>query len=200
MISQQESRERYIGGSDANMVYMNYDTQSFKNWWSYKITGIKLFELKGMHITLGNIIEDYVLDHIGLDRKYRGVKKMHPELKYVGCNTDGLEEDPIILHEVKKMMPQKAQKIMLGSKLPIAYRRQVGHSIWVTGAEKAKIHMLEIDEEGEYNPWGIDMGSNLYTIEMGQELDIEEHKRRILYLTDCFDNGITPTNEGLELY
>ena len=37
MITETSDRHLYIGGSEANNIYLNYTTKTFLNWWSEKL-------------------------------------------------------------------------------------------------------------------------------------------------------------------
>lgn len=202
MIIDSSDRRRFIGGSDMNYVYGSYGSRSFKDWWGEKVTGVKAYKLGGKYIDTGTLLEASILEELGIDEKYWSIKVIK-EGTISGVNTDAFEydiDDPII-HEVKTAGIEKAGKWMMGYSLPIGYRRQVYHAMWVCGCRRGKIHVLGIKDDEYDNPFAIDMDSRIYSFDLSiDDFDIGEHVMRIGFLTECFNDHIIPTDEQYKIY
>ncbi len=204
MISSNESRAGYIGGSDMGMVYGSYETKTFKDWWLQKKTGLKISQFQNIYTICGNIVEDYILNEVGVDYPSRH-KKVTKLGTIAGVNTDALEEvgvdnKLIILHEAKTMKSEKVDKIIFGYAIPANYRRQVYHGMWCADADKGFIHILPMEENDYENPFAVNT-EMVVTRELSlSDFDTDEHEIRIGYLTYCMEEGVDPSNDGLEFY
>lgn len=184
----------YIGGSDANRIYGSFETSTFRQWWDERLTGIKLNEFNTLDTSVGNIMESRIMDEIGIDPIYRNVFKKK-EGTMAGINTDALT--PCAYEEIKTALPKYVLKWLYGKAISVNYRRQVMHGLYVTGRVLGRLHVLPMTEREKKNPFNLDIRGRVVTFEFrSADFDMEEHDRRIMYLTKCFSEKIRPTNKG----
>lgn len=188
----------YIGGSDANRIYGSYDTATFANFWQERTTGIKLNQFDTVDTAAGNVMEYKILDHLGIDQKYRDVF-MSKEGCIAGINTDALTEDTY--HEIKTALPEIAYKWISGKAISASYLRQIMHGLYVTDRKLAKLHVCAMTRAEKRCPFGIDLSGRIFTFDFSvEDFDLEEHHRRIMYLTKCFSEKAKPTDIGLQRF
>lgn len=188
----------YIGGSDANRIYGSFSTKTFKSWWDERKTGIKLSEFSTIDTAVGNIMESKVLDFLGIPQSGRDVF-IPKEGTIAGINTDAFFNG--IYNEVKTCLPEMLLKYLQGRKIEVAYRRQLAHGLYVTDTDEARIHFCPMTPEEKENPFGIDVSDRIRTfIFKREDFDLDEHHKRIMYLTKCFNNGEQPTNNGYKQF
>jgi hypothetical protein len=188
----------YIGGSDANRLYGSFETKTFKDFWNERLTGIKLNEFNTNDTAVGNIMEHRVMDELGIDPAYRDifVKK---EGTIAGINTDALTPDAY--DEIKTALPKLPYKWLNGRAISVNYRRQLMHGLYVTGRILGRLHVLPMTEQEKKNPFGLNIKGRVVTFEFEvKDFNMEEHHRRIMYLTKCFSEKIQPTDGGLKKY
>jgi len=189
MITETASRANFIGGSEANMIYMGYDTKTFKQWWQTKIEGIDEESPHNLHMAVGTILERDVLD---LHESIHGTTGERDGCSIKGiarANTDYVTNDKV--SDVK--VSTKAQEWHKKGKVPIQYRRQLIHYCYVLNMSQASIIAYQSSEELLNNPF-IDLSENdLYEIEVEiKESDIKKHQQIIEYLELCKENGLYP--------
>lgn len=195
MITTTNDRNRYIGGSEANMIYMNYQSESFIKWWSEKLTELpsKSFTNKSMEV--GTILEHDVID---LYERIHNVKGERDKQKVKGiarANTDYILEDKVSDVKVTK----KAFEWFLTEKVPIHYKRQLIHYMYVFGLNRASIIAYQTDDNLLNNPFIKLDRYKLYEIPVKiTKKEIELHKKKIEYLEFCKEMNVFPevTNNG----
>ena len=201
MIDKNDSRSGYIGGSDMAYVYGSYETKSFSDWWTYKLTGLRTLDLSYKpSVHCGDILESAILDEVGVDVSDRNIKRLKKGT-IAGVNTDALSSRCV--HEAKTALHKILNKYILGYSQKISYLRQTFHAMWVCERDTAKIHYLGLSEEDYLNPFAVKVKGNVHTFVLSindPKFDIKEHEYRIYYLTMCYNSGITPSNDGLELF
>src|SRR5699024_3467306 len=193
MITETASRANFIGGSEANMIYMGYDTKTFKQWWQTKLEGIDEESPHNLHMAVGTILE-----HDVLDLYERVVWEFGKPLgERDGCsikgiaraNTDYLTDDKV--SDVK--VSTKAQEWHEKGKVPIQYRRQLIHYCYVLNMSQASIIAYQSSEELLNNPFTELKGDDLYEIDVEiKDSDIKKHQQIIEYLELCKENGLYP--------
>jgi len=188
----------YIGGSDANRIYGSFETKTFREFWGERLTGIKLNEFNTNDTAVGNIMEHRIMDEVGIPLEYRD-KFVKKEGTMAGINTDALT--PEAYEEIKTALPKYLYKWVNGKAISINYRRQIEHGLYVTGRNLGRLHVLPMTEQEKKNPFNLDIRGRVVTFEFHKkDFDIEEHHRRIMYLTWCFSEKIQPTDGGLKKY
>src|SRR5690554_3223120 len=134
-------RELYIGGSEANYIYLNYNSKTFQTWWSYKLAGIPREAPTNRNMEVGTILEHEILD---LYEEMNGVKGKRGLSKVKGiarANTDYILGDKVI--DVKAS--NSAFEWFLTGTIPIHYRRQLIHYCYVFGKDKASILAYQME-------------------------------------------------------
>lgn len=189
MITTTSDRSNYIGGSEANMIYMKYHTETFKKWWSKKLTGLPESEFTNKYMSVGTILEHDIVD---LYESVHGVEGLRDESKIKGiarANTDYILNGKV--SDVKAT--QKAFEWFISGKVPINYKRQLIHYMYVFEMQEASIIAYQVDDETLSNPF-IHLDENkLFEIPVPiKQKDIDEHICRIEYLEHCRDMNMFP--------
>lgn len=197
-----ENREAWIGGSDAIRLYAkDMSLPTFSNWWKEKLGGDRK-SLNNRHIWSGNIVEHYVLEHLGIPIAQRSVKVTTDGIS--GVNTDALLSDRVV--EIKTMMAEEHHNITTGRhKLPKAYRAQALHAMVVTKTDRCDIHIFPMTPEEKRWPFKailqIPRRLSCLTLYLSDYTDPdfspENHKIRLAYFEQCFANGSQPNNQSL---
>ena len=189
MITELDNRCDYIGGSEANMIYMGYDTKTFKQWWQTKLEGIDEESPHNLHMAVGTILEHDVLDLYERIHKKTGERDGCSVKGIARANTDYVTDDKV--SDVK--VSTKAQEWHEKGRAPIQYRRQLIHYCYVLNMRQASIIAYQSSEELLNNPF-IDLSENdLYEIEVEiKDSDIKKHQQIIEYLELCKENGLYP--------
>lgn len=189
MITTTNDRYLYIGGSEANMMYLNYETKTFRNWWSRKLAQIKDDSFTNISMSVGTILEHEVLD---LYESVHGVKGIREKSAVKGIargNTDYILHDKV--SDVK--VTSKAVEWYLKGKVPLNYKRQLIHYMYVFDLKKASIIAYQTDEELINNPFRELTVANLFEIEVPvTKKELEIHKQKLDYLEWCRDMNIFP--------
>ena len=189
MITITNDRHKYIGGSECNMMYMNYETATFKKWWSKKLAGFTEDFFTNKAMSVGTILEHDILD---LYERVNGVKGSRDDQKIKGiarANTDYIIGDKV--SDVKAT--SKALEWFLKESIPINYRRQLIHYMYVFGLNRASIIAYQVDDELLDNPFEELDKAYLFEIDVKvTEKQLEEHKQRLDYLEHCKEMNIFP--------
>jgi len=203
MVRDKESRVAYIGGSDMSFIYGSFDVPTFQSWWKQKVTGLKIYNIRNDYTIAGNLLEEDILREAGVPEICWGIKK-EKKGTIAGVNTDALEDEDdgvLTVHEAKTAKRKKAWTWLIGYAIPIGYRRQVYHAMWVCRANKGKIHVLGLDDEEYDNPFGVEAKGRVFTFDLDiGEFDVEEHERRIGYLSECYEEKVNPSDSGYKIY
>lgn len=197
MISERDTHG-YIGGSDANKLFGSYETATFKAWWTERLTGLKLNEFSTLDTSVGNIMEAWILDEVGVSENFRSVF-MKKEGTIAGINTDALDDG--CYHEVKTAGPETVFNWLSGKAISVAYRRQVMHGLYVTGRNLGKLHVLPMTKAEKRNPFLMDIRGKVKTFEFrAEDFDMDDYHRRIMYLTKCFNEKVQPTDKDFQQF
>lgn len=175
-------RELYIGGSEANYIYLSYNSKTFQTWWAFKLAGIPREAPTNRNMEVGTILEHEILD---LYEKVNNVKGERGLSKIKGIargNADYILQNKVI--DVKAS--NQAFEWFLRGAIPINYRRQLIHYCYVFELKKASILAYQVDESLLVNPFQELDEKRMVEIdvEITDKL-IKEHERRLNYLEEC---------------
>jgi predicted phage-related endonuclease len=189
MITETQSRANFIGGSEANNMYLNYNTKTFVEWWKTKLEGIVEDSLPNQSMAIGTILEHEVIDLYEQIYGVSGIREEQMIKGFARANTDLILDNKVSDVKVSKNAKKWADK----GKVPLQYKRQLIHYLFVTGLEKASIIAYQADEVLKENPFVELSAENLYEIEVPiTDAEIQEHSRIITYLEWARDMGIYP--------
>src|SRR5690625_3554896 len=93
LITTTSDRHLFIGGSEANMIYMNYDTPTFKKWWSHKLSGLPEKNSTNKNMNVGTILESDVIDLYEQIHNVKGVRDKQGTKGIARANTDYILSD-----------------------------------------------------------------------------------------------------------
>lgn len=176
------NRELYIGGSEANYIYMNYETKTFQTWWAYKLASIPRESLTNRNMEVGTILENEILDLYEQIHNVKGKRGLSKVKGIARANTDYILNNKVI--DVKAS--NRAFEWFLRGTIPIHYRRQLIHYCYVFELNKASILAYQVDDSLLVNPFKELEEKRMVEIdvEITDKL-IKEHKRRLNYLEVC---------------
>lgn len=184
MISNHD-RSGYIGASDTGYVMRKWDTKTFEKWWRVK-QGIEVNDFKNDSMLAGTAYEHKILDALGIFGMEKDKQIIIGRLR---VNLDGNTSDTI--YEVKTYNAAKEFKVSAD------YRRQVNVEMYAYGKRRAFIIAYALEEEDYKNYYReIDLSRLSYHPIEYDEKFIKKYEPRMLYLSDCLDKGIFPT-EGV---
>lgn len=189
MITTISDRFKYIGGSEANMIYQNYETKTFINWWSKKLTGLPDNTFTNKSMAVGTILEHDILDLYESINDVKGIREEQLIKGIARANTDYILGDKV--SDVKATY--KAFEWFITEKVPVTYKRQLTHYRYVFELKKASIIAYNVDDDlldypfNELNPY------KLFEIDVPiTDKEIKEHRQRLEYLEHCRDMNIFP--------
>ncbi len=189
MITTTNDRHKFIGGSEANMIYLNYKSKTFVKWWSEKLAGVPSEPYNNLSMSVGTILEHDVVD---LYESVHGVKGIRDKQEIKGiarANTDYIISGKV--SDVK--VTTKAFEWYLKDKVPLNYKRQLIHYLHVFDYDQASIIAYQVDDGVMENPFGELSQGRLYEIEVPiSAKEIEEHKKKLEYLSFCKEMNIFP--------
>ncbi|WP_077325717.1 hypothetical protein [Virgibacillus siamensis] len=189
MITETESRANFIGGSEANMIYMNYNTKTFREWWSNKLEGVVPETPSNLHMSVGTILEHDIIDLYESINNVTGIRDDQKIKGIARANTDYILNDCIIDVKASK----KASEWFSKQRIPIHYKRQLIHYAYVYGFSKGMLIAYQVDDDLLDNPFMELSRNNLYEIPVEiTEQDIQTHKTKIEFLEYCKGNNIMP--------
>ena len=189
MIHGTQDRHQFIGGSEANMIYMGYQTASFIEWWRCKLEGEVEPSFSNLSMSVGTILEHDVLDLYERIKGVTGARELQQVKGIARANTDYIVGEKV--SDVK--VTSKAFEWFIKEKVPIQYKRQLIHYRYVMELKKASIIAYQTDEHLMDNPF-IELDPNkLYEIDVPiTDKEIAEHKRKLEYLEFCREMGVFP--------
>jgi hypothetical protein len=189
MITDKSDRHLYIGGSEANMVYMGYDTKTFIAWWESKLEGYEEDAPPSIPMAVGTILEHSVIDLYESINQVTGIREKQAIKGFARANTDYIIGNKVSDVKVTKKAKEWANK----GKVPINYKRQLIHYLYVCELEAASIIAYQSDESLQENPFQELKGENLYeiTVEISDK-EIQTHHEKIQYLEWCKSLNIYP--------
>lgn len=189
MITTTSDRHLFIGGSEANMIYMNYETKTFKNWWSKKLSGLPEDDFTNKYMAVGTILEHEIIDLYELVNGVKGIREKQAIKGFARANTDYLVNGKV--SDVKAT--GKAFEWFVNEKVPINYKRQLIHYCYVLELEKASIIAYQVGDELLDYPFENLDSEKLFEISVPiTQKEIEEHRKRIEFLEHCRDINIFP--------
>jgi len=189
MITTTSDRYLYIGGSEANMLYLNYQTKTFKKWWSKKLTELPEDNFTNKAMSVGTILEHDILDLYESVNRVRGVREESKVKGIARANTDYILNDKV--SDVKAT--SKAFEWFINGKVPINYKRQLIHYCYVFGLNKASIIAYQVNDDLLANPFETLESAYLFEIPVRiKESDIKLHKSKLDYLEYCREIKIFP--------
>lgn len=188
VISNQD-RSGFFGASDTKYIMGNWNTKTFKNWWMSKL-GINTNHFTSVAMNAGTYYEHAILDVIGSSRKDHQIiiPKYKLRINYDGDGIGRIDEVKTYKYEkgfkVKKEYWQQVQVQMFGKlwdegKVPDT-------KIWAYG-------LLPEDYKNFFNPIDRERLQD-YPIEYDSSF-IEGYLTRIVYLCDCLNKGVMPSEE-----
>jgi len=190
LITTTSDRHLYIGGSEANMIYQNYNTATFKKWWSQKLSGFPQQTFKNINMNVGTILESDVIDlyerihNIEDERDKQGIKGI------ARANTDYILD--VKVSDVK--VTGKAFEWFLKDKVSINYKRQLIHYMYVMDKLEASIIAYQADDELLDLPFQKLDENRLFEIYVPiKSEEIEIHRQKLEYLEFCRDMNIFPS-------
>lgn len=190
-------RELYIGGSEANYIYLNYETKTFQTWWAYKLAGFPRETPTNRNMEVGTILEHEILDLYESVHGVKGKRGLSKTKGFARANTDYIIGD--------KIMDVKASNLafewLLTGTIPIHYRRQLIHYCYVFGLFKASILAYQVDDSLLANPFQELDKNKMFEIEVKITPDIlREHEQRLKYLEKCREENKFPGVDGWKKY
>lgn len=186
------NRESFIGGSEANMLYMNYSTKTFIKWWERKLTGFPSPRFTNINMAVGTILEHDIINLYEKKFQVEGLRDKQKIKGFARASTDYILGDKV--YDVKSS--NKAFEWFLSERVPINYKRQLIHYCYVFGYKKASIIACQVDEELLSEPFSELDSNKLFEIPVKiTEKEIETHKQKIVFLEHCRDLNIFPVGD-----
>lgn len=189
MITTTSDRYLYIGGSEANMMYLNYQTKTFRKWWSKKLTELQEDNFTNKSMSVGTILEHDILDLYESINQVKGIRESSKIKGIARANTDYILDDKV--SDVKAT--SKAFEWFIKGRVPINYKRQLIHYMYVFGLNRASIIAYQVNDDLLLNPFKTLESEYLFEIPVKiTDLDIKNHKTRLDYLEFCREMNIFP--------
>lgn len=174
-----QDRSGWFGASDTSYVMGKLNTETFRKWWLQKL-GVNKDHFSTIEMQTGTALEHRILEHIGISRMDRQIKKPRLRLR---VNLDG--EDRNTVYEVKTSKhPFKLKK---------AYWMQAQAEMFATGKELV-IVTYRLERE-YYENWFRPIDDSRLTfipIAYDSEWIQEEYLPRLKYLAGCLKKGVLP--------
>lgn len=187
------NRENFIGGSEANMIYMNYNTATFMRWWEHKLTGFQEPFFSNISMSVGTILESDIIDLYEQVHRVKGDRDLQKIKGFARASTDYILDNKVC--DVKAT--SRAFEWFLSEKVPINYRRQLIHYCYVFDLNEASIIAYQVDDGNLNNPFSELDSSKLYEIQVPiKSKDIQAHKEKIEYLDYCKSINIFPVGDS----
>lgn len=179
-------RSGWIGASDTSYVVGNWNTKSFKKWWSTKL-GISNDNITTKAMRLGTEYEHSILDTLYCDKD---LQLKIPELR-LRVNYDGTTDDCI--YEVKT---HKADKPFKVSK---QYWRQAQVEMYCFEQVKGILPTLTIVSyplgDKEYRNYFCDIDTSKIqrdVVEYDSDFIYKEYLPKLMLLCECLEEGVYP--------
>jgi len=183
------NRESFIGGSEANMLYMNYNTKTFVKWWEHKLTGFPPRRFTNINMSVGTILESDILDLYESVNRVKGERDLQKIKGIARASTDYVLDNKV--SDVKAT--SKAFEWFLNERVPINYKRQLIHYLYVFGLSEASIIAYQVDDKLLNEPFSELNKDKLFEIPVKiTDKEIQLHKNKIEYLDYCKSMNIFP--------
>jgi len=187
-----KNRELFIGGSEANMIYMSYESATFKKWWEHKLTGFPTPFFTNIHMSVGTILESDIIDLYERVHRVKGDRDLQEIKGFARASTDYIIDNKVC--DVKAT--NKAFEWFLSERVPINYKRQLIHYCYVFNLNKASIIAYQVDEATLNDPFTELDENKLFEIDVPiTNEDIEKHEQIIKYLDYCKAMNIFPVGD-----
>ncbi|WP_339165411.1 YqaJ viral recombinase family protein [Siminovitchia sp. FSL W7-1587] len=189
MIKTTDDRNQFIGGSEANMIYMNYESTSFKKWWASKLSESPSDSFSNIHMSVGTILEHDILDLYERINKVKGIRDAQKVKGIARANTDYILGNKV--SDVKAT--KKAFEWFLKEKVPLNYKRQLIHYMYIFDLREASVIAYQVDKALMINPFDQLAPSKLFEVMVPVTTDeITVHKQKIDYLEHCKSISVFP--------
>ena len=190
-------RELYIGGSEANYIYLSYNSKTFQTWWAFKLAGIPREAPTNRNMEVGTILEHEILDLYEKVNNVKGKRGLSKVKGIARANTDYILNNKVIDVKASNL----AFEWVLTGTIPIHYRRQLIHYCYVFELNKASILAYQVDDSLLVNPFQELDEKRMFEIDVLITLDkLEEHEARLRYLEECREKYVFPTKEGFNVF
>lgn len=187
-----KSRELFVGGSEANMLYANYNTKTFIKWWEHKLTGFPTPSFTNVNMAVGTILESEIIDLYEKKNNVTGKRDLQKIKGFARASTDYILGDKV--SDVKAS--NKAFEWFLNERVPINYKRQLIHYCYVFEMNKGSLIAYQVDDQLLKEPFSTLDGNKLFEIDVPiSNEEIETHRLKLEYLEYCRDMNIFPTKE-----
>lgn len=184
-----QNRQNFIGGSEANTIYLNYNTKTFKKWWEHKLTGFPTRSFNNINMSVGTILESDILDLYESINQVKGKRDVQEVKGFARASTDYILNDKV--SDVKATT--RAFEWFINERVPIAYKRQLVHYCYVLGLKKASIIAYQVNDDTLKQPFSELDKNKLFEIPVKiTKKDIQTHKNKIEYLEYCREMNIFP--------
>lgn len=183
-------RESFIGGSEANMIYANYNTKTFIKWWEHKLTRFPKRNFTNKAMSVGTILESDIIDLYERVNDVVGQRDLQSIKGIARASTDYILDNKV--SDVKATT--KAFEWFINERVPINYKRQLIHYMYVFGwVEKASIIAYQVNDDTLSNPFEELDENKLFEIPVKiTKKDIEKHHQKLSFLEHCRDLNIFP--------
>lgn len=186
-------RESFIGGSEANMLYANYNTKTFIKWWEHKLTGLPSPKFTNINMSVGTILESEIIDLYEKKHNVKGIRDLQEIKGFARASTDYVLYNKVC--DVKAS--NKAFEWFLNERVPINYKRQLIHYCYVFELDEASIIAYQVDDDLIKEPFSELDQNKLFEIEVPiTKKDIEKHRLKVEYLEHCRDMNIFPVGDS----
>lgn len=189
-----QNRSKWFGASDTDMVVGNWNTDTFKEWWSIKLG----YKDKGYHswiMDCGNIMEIPIIRFIEKKEGRKIAIGKHPyyRLTYrLRVNYDGLRKDEVV--EIKT-----TEKFW--ETVPKKYWRQCQVLMYRKRKKKTGLYAYRMesgDYASPYFPIIDEKRLKRYEIDYDEYFIENEYKPRLKYLASCLRAKKYPTEKEYE--
>lgn len=193
MIKNQD-RSKWFGASDTDMVVGNWDTESFKEWWSIKL-GYKKSGYRSWVMDCGNIMEIPIIRFIEKREKKKISIGKHPYYVFglrLRVNYDGLRRNEVI--EIKTTEEH-------WKNVPKKYWRQCQVLMFRKKKRMTSLYAYKMETEDYYSPYFPVIDEKRlkrYEIHYDDSFIENEYKPRLKYLASCLKQKKFPSNKEYE--
>lgn len=189
MITTISDRNEFIGGSEMSMMYAKYHTMTFQKWWAAKLSESPSDSFTNKSMAVGTILEHDIIDLYEAVNGVKGIREAQEVKGMARANTDYIVGKKV--SDVKAT--SKAFEWFVSDAVPINYKRQLIHYMYIFGLPEASIIAYQVDSELLSNPFNRLDPNKLFEIPVKvTEKEIEEHRIRLEYLEHCKEMNIFP--------
>jgi predicted phage-related endonuclease len=182
-------RESFIGGSEANMIYANYNTKTFIKWWEHKLTRFPKRNFTNKAMSVGTILESDIIDLYEHVNGVTGQRDLQSIKGIARASTDYILGEKV--SDVKATT--KAFEWFINERVPINYKRQLIHYMYVFELKEASIIAYQVNDELLSEPFQELDKNKLFEIPVKiTKKDIETHHQKLSFLEHCRDLNIFP--------